>query len=164
MSLQELIEKQRAEMAKPRPKSAAPVEFAGEMVEVEVTKLALPDDWQNLVAAHPPRDKSLDGKVGYNQTTLPAAYPAACIKVAGESVTQEQWAEIWASLESYNRINVNTMMWGLNHYAAMLRLSALGKAAAAQQSSSAAPSASPRAGSKGGSPRKSRATTTQKAR
>lgn len=163
MSLQELIEKQRAEMAKPQQKSKAPVSYAGVMVDVEVTKLALTDDWQNLVAAHPPRENSLDGKVGYNQTTLPAQYPAASITVAGESVTQEQWAEIWSGLDSYHRINVNTLMWGLNHYAAMLELAALGKAAAAQQSSSAAPSASPRAGSKAGSPRKSRATTTKKA-
>lgn len=162
MNVQELIEKQRAEIAQEKT-AATEIVYGGELVEVVVVKLS-PDDWQQLVAKCPPRTAHPgDANIGYDQAMLPRLYPAEKIRFGGEIIDQSTWDEIWKPMDSVHRNNIGTVIWGLNHYAAVKELRELGKAAAGQQSSSPAPSASRPAGSKGGSPRKSRATTTRKA-
>lgn len=161
MSLQDLINKQRAELAQDKTGDVEIV-LGGELVQVTVTKL-MPDEWQQLVAVHPPRPTATgDANIGYDQAALPRDYPADRITVAGENVDTATWQELWSVLETAHRNNVGTLMWGLNHYAAIKELRELGKAAAGQPSSSPAPSGSRPAASKAGSPRKSRATTTRK--
>ncbi|MEV8023399.1 hypothetical protein [Microbacterium sp. NPDC080220] len=162
MNVKELIEKQRAEVAQEKTQTAQIV-YGGELVEVEVVKL-LPDDWQQLVAKCPPRTAHPgDANIGYDQAQLPRLYPADKIRFGGEVIDQDTWEEIWKPMDSVHRNNIGTVIWGLNHYAAVKELRELGKAAAGQPSSSPARSGSRPAASKGGSPRKSRATTTRKA-
>ena len=148
-NLKDLIARQRAEVEAPK---SLPVNVAlgGELVEVEISRL-LPDDWDALVLAHPPRATSRsDAKIGYDQRALPRNYPASHIRVAGEPVDQETWVEVYASLRSVNKNNVGTLMWGLNIFDELKELQALGKAAAGRQSSSPANRESRRAASKAG--------------
>ncbi|SDG21503.1 hypothetical protein [Microbacterium sp. 77mftsu3.1] len=162
MNIQELIKKQRAELAQEKI-ATVDIVLGGELVTVTAVKL-LPDAWQQLVASCPPRTAVPgDSNIGYDQAMLPRLYPAEHLRVQGEPVTSEEWADLWSVLESVHRNNVGTVIWGLNHYAAVKELRELGKAAAGSASSSPAPSASRPAASKAGSPRKSRATTTRKA-
>lgn len=162
MNVQELIAKQRAELAEDKAESVDVV-LGGELVAVTVKKL-LPDDWQMLVAVHPPRKGATgDANVGYDQASLPRDYPATHIEVAGQPVDDATWADLWAVLDSVHRNNVGSVIWGVNYYAAIKELRELGKAAAGQASSSPAPSGSRPVASKGGSRRKSPATTTRKA-
>lgn len=161
MNIQELIEKQRAIVENP-PSDSVNVVVAGEQVEVTVTKIH-PDAWQALVAAHPPRTAAtVDSNMGYNVYELPRDYPADRIKVGGNDVTSETWKELFSLIDSTHKNNVHTLMWGLNVYAAIQELAALGKAAAGRRSASPATSASRPAASKAGSPRKSRSTTPPK--
>lgn len=150
VDLKDLIARQRAEVEAPKTLPVN-VALAGELVTVEVARL-LPDDWQALVANHPPRATSKsDAKIGYDQNALPRGYPADRIKVAGEPVDQETWVELYAVLNSVNKNNVGSVIWGLNVYEALQELAELGKAAAGQRSSSPANRESRRAASKGGS-------------
>jgi hypothetical protein len=92
--------------------------------------------------------------VGFDQWTLPRGYPAERIKVDGETVTQETWGELVDVLAFSHRMNVTTLMWGLNVFEAAKELATLGKAPAGQRSSSPANRASRRAGSKAASRQK----------
>lgn len=153
MDLKALIAQQRANIEATKTETVNVV-LGEELVPVEVSRL-LPDDWQSLVAAHPPRKTSKsDANIGYDQNGLPRDYPAEKIKVAGEPVSSDTWRELYAVLNSVNRNNVGTVIWGLNVYEAIQELQALGKAAADQQSASQGNRESRRAASKGGNPRK----------
>lgn len=154
-----LIKSQRAEIEKPHS-TELEVALGGELVTVEVMRL-LPDDWQALVAAHPPRKGSKDVDVGHNRHTLAREYPVDRLRVGGLEVAREEWVEIYTVLDPENKDNVSAVMWGVNVYEAIQNLQALGKARAGLASKSPANRASRRVASKGGSPRKSRATTTQ---
>lgn len=162
MNVQELIEKQRAELSQEKAERVE-IALGGELVEVKVKKL-MPDVWQELVAVHPPRKGATgDANVGYDQGSLPRDYPTTHLLVAGEPVDGETWASLWAVLDSVHRNSVGAVIWGVNYYAAVKELRELGKAAAGQASSSPATSGSRPAASKAGSRRKSPATTTRKA-
>lgn len=160
--LKALIAEQRAVLEKPRTAEVT-VAMAGRLVPVEITKL-MPDDWQALVGQNPVRSNvKSDSNVGFDQDKLPRAYPADKIKVDGEPVDEETWRDMYAVLEVAHRNAVSTLMWGQNVYEAIMELRDLGKVAAGRSSGSPANRASRRAASKGGSPRKSPATTTQTA-
>lgn len=153
MDVKALIARQRAIIEAPKT-DGLNVALGGELVPVEVARL-MPDDWQLLVAAHPPRKSSrTDANIGYDQHGLCRSYPADRITVAGEPIDAETWADLWDSLNSVNKNNVHTLIWGLNVYDAIKELQELGKAAAGSPSSSPGNRASRRAGSKGGSPQK----------
>lgn len=153
MSLKDLIAKQKATVEALASESLNVV-LGGELVEVSVTQLR-PDEWQALTAANPPRAGiDADRNLGFNQDHLPHDYPAERITVAGEAVDKETWSEIWGVLNSVNRANVGTLIWGINVYSAIVELRELGKAVAGQSSNLPANRESRRAVSKGGSPRK----------
>lgn len=167
MDLKALIAEQKAEIESVKTESVDVV-LGKERVTVEVARL-LPDDWQQLVAEHPPRKlagKTLmvhsDSSIGYDQNGLPRDYPAEKIRVGGETVDQETWREIYTVLNTVHRNNVGTVIWGLNVFDAVQELQELGKAVAGLSSASHANRESRRAASKGGSRRKSPATTPQK--
>lgn len=137
MSLKDLIDRQRAALEEPKSE-VLNVALAGELVKVEVLRL-MPDEWQALVATHPVRPTSkADANIGYNTNTLPRDYPASRVRVAGEEVDAQTWADMWSVLNSVNKNNVHTVMWGLNVYDAIRELEDLGKALAGQQSGSPA--------------------------
>lgn len=151
--LKDLIARQRAKVERPRTESVDVV-LGDELVSVAVSRV-MPDDWQQLVAAHPPRTGvTADANMGYNQNTLPRAYPADRISVGGKEVSQEDWAEIYSVLESVDKNNIHTTIWGVNVFSAIKELQALGKAGAGSQSSLPANRAYRRAGSKASSPQK----------
>lgn len=153
MDLKALIAQQRASVEATKTETVNVV-LGRELVEVEISRL-LPDDWQSLVAANPPRKTSKsDANIGYDQNGLPRNYPAAKIRVAGEPVSSDMWRELYEVLNSVNRNNVGTVIWGLNVYEAIQELQELGKAVADSQSASQGNRASRRVASKGGSPRK----------
>jgi hypothetical protein len=145
-----LIAEQRAEIERVKSEQVDVV-AAGKIVTVVVQKLR-PDEWQALVAKNAPRTAvSADANVGYNQDALPRVYPVDRIKVAGKTVTPEQWSSFFEVIEPAHKANVHTVMWGLNVFTAIKELQELGKAAAGQQSSSPANRESRRAASKAGS-------------
>lgn len=144
MDLKDLIAKQRVEIERPVTETVDVV-LGGELVTVVFSRL-LPDDWQQLVAEHPPRTLGgdrprqvlSDGHVGYDQKALPRDYPVTHIAVAGEAVDVETWHALYDVLNTVHRENVHTVIWGLNVFDAIRELKSLGKAAAGSQSSSPA--------------------------
>ena len=165
-SLDDLIAQQKAQIENFETDDLNIV-MAGQLVPLKITAL-LPTEWSMVVAANPPRPGAArDKNLGMNTNTLPSDYPAVKITVNGEAVDQEKWRSIYAVLDSINRENVATVMWGLNVWAAMQKLTALGKAQAGETSTkrnTRSRSASPRAAGKAGNPPKSpRSSTTRKA-
>lgn len=135
MDLKALIAEQRARIES-TVTDTVDVVMAGQLVTVEVSKL-LPDDWQVLVLSNPPRSNvASDARIGYDQDRLPRAYPAEKVKVAGESVDQDTWADTFAVLDNVHRNNVATLIWGVNVFQAVKELQELGKAPAVRSSSS----------------------------
>lgn len=164
-SLDDLIAQQKAQLEAFETEDLN-VAMAGELVPLKISAI-LPDRWSLVVASNPPRPGAArDKNLGMNTNTLPADYPAASIIVAGEHVTQERWREIYGVLDSVNRENVATVIWGLNVWTPLKKLSDLGKA---QRESETKPrsrsrSASPRgAGTAGSRPKSPRSSTTRKA-
>lgn len=161
IDVQALIEKQRA-VVENLPSDVCGISLGGEHVEVRFTKLRA-DDWADLMAAHPPRSgSSEDQYAGFNQKSMPGGYPVASLLVGGGPVSAEQWAEIYSLVDSVSRNLMAATIYGLNIAKPMRELLALGKAGQGGTSGSPANRESRRAASKGGSQRKSRATTTQK--
>lgn len=161
VDVQALIEKQRAIVAVPKSLDV-PVEFADSVVTVEVFKL-LGDGWRLLKEAHQPRPGvSSDRDAGFNELTLMPAYPAESLRFGGESVTAEQWTDIYMMLEEPAKNLLAGAAYRLHLLDPINRLAELGKAVSGGRSGSPANRASRRAASKGGSQRKSPATTTLK--
>lgn len=153
MNVQELIARQRESLAEVKSKNSDVI-LGGEVVNVEISKVS-PDEWQELAFAHPPRKtNSSDMNIGYDQFALPRDYPATHIKVGGEPVSQEDWADLYSVLEAVHRNTVGTLVWALNVYDVMSELQRLGKAAAGRQSASPANRESRRAASKAASRQK----------
>ena len=151
--LKALIEAEKQKIEDPS-KETVPVAVGGVKVIVEVTKLQ-PAVWAALTALNPVRPNVPgDARVGFDQWTLPRGYPAERIKIDGEAVTPEMWVELVDVLEFAHRMNVTTLMWGLNVFEAAKELATLGKARAGQRSSSPANRASRRADSKAASRQK----------
>jgi hypothetical protein len=160
--LKDLIAQQRVKIEQPKTESVDVV-LGKELVSLEFARL-LPDDWQALVATHPPRTTEdhrgrstmvhADSHIGYDQHTLPRDYPADRIKVNGEDVDAGTWRDLYTVLNSVHKNNVGTTIWGLNVFDAIKELEALGKAGAGSPSGSPANRASRRAGSKASSQQK----------
>lgn len=151
--LKALIEAEKQRIEDPS-KDSVPVVLGGSMITIEVTKLH-PTAWTELAARHPARSNVAgDGRLGYNQATLPEDYPVARIRVDGRIVDKDTWVAMYAVLDVAHKNSLNTLMWGLNVYAAVLELAALGKAQAGRSSDSPANRGSRRADSKAASRRK----------
>lgn len=151
--LKALIEAEKQRIEDPA-KDSVPIAIGGEILTVEVTKLH-PNVWTELVARHPARSNVAgDGRLGFNQATLPGDYPVERITVDGEPVDRDTWVQMYAVLDVAHRNSLNSLMWGLNVYAAVLELAALGKAEAGRSSGSPANRVSRRAASKAGSQQK----------
>ena len=152
MTIRDLIAAEKAKLEAAAPRELDVV-LGGSLVKVAVSRLR-GDEWMALTAEHPPRTGTVDEAVGYNQATLPAAYPAGRVTVDGETVDQDTWKELYGVLEPVHRVNIANVMWGLNVYEAIKEFKALGKAGAGKPSRSPARKGSPRAAGTGGSPRK----------
>lgn len=153
MDLKALIEAEKQRLENPS-KDSVPILLGGKKIIVEVTKLH-PTAWTELTSRHAPRTNVAgDGRLGFNQATLPGDYPAERIKVNGEPVDRDTWVQIFAVIDVAHKHSLNTLMWGLNVYAAVLELAALGKAEAGRSSGSPANRESRRAASKAANPQK----------
>jgi hypothetical protein len=127
MSIQDLIEKARAEAAEPVTDSANVV-AGGQMVALTFTKL-LGAEWSAITAVHPPRKGAqLDSNLGYNLDAAAAAYPVDKLTVDGEHPTAAEWAEFYGFLDAPWRETVTLKLWGLNQQGPAARILTLGKA------------------------------------
>lgn len=117
------------------------VAVGGQLVSATVVKLRS-DEWENLTALHPMRRTSDNDAVGWNTTTLPPEYPAASLLLEDEPVTQEQWAELFAAMDSKARSIVVALMYGVNFFEGVMELARLGKQVAGELSASLANSVS----------------------
>lgn len=161
MSIRDLIEAQRAEIDDLETK-IVPVPFGGELVDISVTQIR-DDEWLDLVATHPPRSNvEADAFIGFNQKSLAGDYPSGKIRINGETIDDEQWEEIWGLMNLIGKNSVTTALYEINVFKKVQRFKALGKARVGRSSGLPANRASRRAASKGGSPRKSPATSTTK--
>jgi hypothetical protein len=150
IDLESLIEQQRASLENP-PEVDIPVVLAGQRLTVTVMK-ARPDDYQALIEECPPRKGvTEDANIGYNQTLLPRQYPVERLRVAGEAVSREAWANLFSVVDVAYKTNLHTAMFQLNMMDTLTELQRLGKAEAGQSSNSPANRESRRAASKGGS-------------
>lgn len=160
--LDALIAKQRARIAEP-DSDTLNVALGGTLIELKFWKIT-GADWSMLAALHSPRPGvKADANHGYNSDSLPADYPVTSLTVDGDSVTKEKWQEIYSVIDSTHRKNVAAVLWGLNVYAVIQELGALGKAStgeSAKKRTTPVNRASRRAASVGGSPRKSPGTST----
>jgi hypothetical protein len=127
MSIQDLIEKARAEAATPVTDSANVV-VGGEMVALTFTKL-LGAEWSAITAINPPRKGAqLDSNLGYNLDAAAGAYPVDRLTVAGEHPTAPEWVELYGLLDSPWRETIALKLWGLNQQGPASRILTLGKA------------------------------------
>lgn len=117
--ISELIRAAKDEVVEPQTGSHSVV-VGGEVVELVFTKLE-PLKWRNIVADFPPRDGVLrDQNLGYNFDLAPSAYPASNISVVigGESseITDDEWGDLFAVLESPDLFAISTLMWGMHEW------------------------------------------------
>lgn len=91
-----------------------------------------------------------------------SSFAAGTATVTVFRLTQESWESIYPLLEPSAQDEVSGIAYKLHVLDPYLKLVVLGKAASGARSGLPASRESHRADSKGGSPRKSRATTTQK--
>jgi hypothetical protein len=127
MSIQDLIEKARAEAENP-PTDTANVVVGGALVALTFTKL-LGADWSAIVAVNPPRKGAqLDANLGYNLDAAAAAYPVEKLTVDGEHPDASQWAELYGLLDAPWRETIALKLWGLNQQGPASRILTLGKA------------------------------------
>jgi hypothetical protein len=119
-----LIKKQREKIETPVT-GVLKVVLGGEKVELEFAKLA-PDTWDELVSKNPPRPGvEGDAIVGYSAPAVSREYPG--VKLDGEELDAETWAETFSVLDSLHRNNVSLSIWGLNIHASIKELQDLGK-------------------------------------
>lgn len=127
MSVQDLIDKARAESAVPVTASAAVV-VADQKVELTFTKL-LGADWSALAAVNPPRSGAqADSALGFNFDAVAGKFPADHISVDGETPTSEEWAALYGLLETPWRNVIQTKLYDLHQSGPARKLLALGKA------------------------------------
>lgn len=128
--IKDLIAKQRAELEASAQQSVDVV-LGGELVTLAFDR-ALPEEWDALMVAHPARQGAKsDASVGYNVKAVSRAYPH--VSADGESLDADTWAELFDSLDSVNRNNVEIVIWGVNINDALVKLRELGKARAGQK-------------------------------
>ncbi|WP_396657108.1 hypothetical protein [Microbacterium oxydans] len=130
--IKDLIARQRTEIEATAQQSVDVV-LGGELVTLTFDR-ALPDEWDALMVANPPRQGAKsDAAVGYNAKAVSEAYPR--VEADGEKLDAETWAELFSSLDSVNRNNVEVVIWGVNINDALVKLRELGKARADQKQS-----------------------------
>lgn len=130
MTIKDLIAKQRAEL-EAVVEQDVDVVLGGELVTLTFSK-ALPDEWDALMAAHPPRQSVKgDAAIGYNAKAVSRAYPK--VAANGEKLDAETWGDLFGVLDSVHRNNVEVVIWGINVNDALVKLSDLGKARADQK-------------------------------
>lgn len=83
--------------------------------------------WADVLAKHPPRPGS-DGTIGYNPDAAVRDYPVDHIRVNGEPVDEDTWAEMFAVVTSPNIKFMAAAIYGLNQVAPLDRIAELGKA------------------------------------
>ncbi|WP_447948213.1 hypothetical protein [Microbacterium maritypicum] len=128
--IKDLIARQRTEIEATAQQSVDVV-LGGELVTLTFDR-ALPDEWDALMVANPPRQGAKsDAAVGYNAKAVSEAYPR--VEADGEKLDAETWAELFSSLDSVNRNNVEVVIWGVNINDALVKLRELGKARADQK-------------------------------
>lgn len=129
MDVEALIARAREHVAKAHT-ATQEVLVGDELVELEFTRVD-GMQWASLKATHPPRDGSrFDVNLGYNVDAGPRDYPVSAIKVAGESVSVEQWQALFDLLAAPSVRDVATAVWGLNDYELSVRAGELKKASA----------------------------------
>lgn len=129
-SVKDLIAKQRAELEVDRSQDV-PVVLGGELVTLTIGR-ALPDEWDVLMEANPPRTGVKgDAAVGYNAKAVSRSYPH--VSADGEKLDAETWADLFGVLDSVNRNNVEVVIWGVNINDALVKLRELGKERADQK-------------------------------
>lgn len=93
---------------------------------------ATPDEWDDLVNSNPPRPGvEGDATIGYNPKGVAAAYPR--VRVDGEPVDADTWAEFFGVLESLHKNNIGLVIWNANVYSVLQELRELGKARAGKK-------------------------------
>lgn len=117
--ISELIQAAKSEVVEPETRSHEVV-IAGKVVEIVFTKLD-PMSWRDLVAHFTPRDGVVrDRNLGYNYDLAPSGYPATHLHtvIDGEKaeVTQDEWGDIFALLESPDLFAISTLMWGMHEW------------------------------------------------
>lgn len=128
--IKDLIAKQRAELETSAQQSVDVV-LGGELVTLTFDR-AQPDEWDALMVANPARQGAKsDAAVGYNAKAVSKAYPH--VSADGEALDAETWAELFDSLDSVNRNNVEIVIWGVNINDALVKLRELGKARTGQK-------------------------------
>lgn len=128
--IKELIAKQRAELETSAQQSVDVV-LGGELVTLTFDR-AQPDEWDALMVANPARQGAKsDAAVGYNAKAVSRDYPH--VSAEGEKLDAQTWAELFGSLDSVNRNNVEIVIWGVNINDALVKLRELGKARADQK-------------------------------
>lgn len=128
--IKDLIAKQRAEL-EVSAQQEVDVVLGGELVTLAFDR-ALPEEWDALMIANPARPAAKsDAAVGYNAKAVSKAYPH--VTADGEKLDAETWADLFTSLDSVNRNNVEIAIWGVNINDALVKLRELGKARADQK-------------------------------
>lgn len=127
----------KAAIAKQREKLATVQQYdvtvacGGEEVKVSVERVS-PDEWDDLVNANPPRPGvEGDATLGYNPKAVVRAYPR--VRVDGELVDADDWAEFYDVLESLHKNNIGLVVWNANVYTVLRELRELGKARAGKK-------------------------------
>lgn len=136
MSIKDDIAAERAAI-EAAPAVEVPTRMNGKEHPVTIRRLN-PAEWGDLAAKHPPRPRSTDTALGYNEGTLPGRYPVTHITVDGEPIDAETWLEFYTALKSTYRAAVATAIWGENVYPAIKEIEDLGKAMAGKSSDSPA--------------------------
>ncbi len=136
--LDDLIQAAKAEVTAPQTEQIE-VLIGEQLAVFEFTKLE-PMKWRNLIASFMPRaDSQRDLVLGYNYDALPSGFPASHIKLVDgetrEPVTEDQWRDVFAVLDSPDIFNVSTTIWGLHEYTPQQKAVQAKKASARRKSS-----------------------------
>lgn len=125
-----LIEKQRAKLAVVKQQTLE-VMLGGEKVTLTFDR-ALPDVWDGLMAANPPRrGNEADATVGYNTKAVSVAYPG--VALGDEVLDAGTWAELYDVLDSVHRNNIGVTIWGININESLREMQDAGKGSAGQK-------------------------------
>ena len=155
MDLKALIAKAKAEIES--SVALAQVDVGGELAEVEFGMIP-GHEWADLMAQCPPRHGAkTDENLGFNSDKVSAVYPLEKVRVDGESIDAETWAELLDVLPSPSIKALALVLWRLNQVGPAERIVELGKARAGAQSKkrrSPANSGSRSGGLPGGNPQK----------
>jgi hypothetical protein len=155
MDIKKLIAQERAKAEGPRPSVTKTIPLGDSGIDVTFEKLRA-DEWQALVAEHPPREDVVsDFTIGYNESEVTMNYPLERVTVTGgEGVDEDTWRDLFDVIDGVGRNILALGIWQVNVQDAINRLAELGKARAAQLPTSLGNRESRRAASKAGNRQK----------